>query len=43
MFNFKKIKEKRKERYEKYREMWREEVKSLIREAMDNGQQIVST
>ena len=35
MFNFKKIKEKRMERYEKYREKWREEIKSIVREAMD--------
>tara|TARA_A100001035_G_scaffold256928_1_gene232572 strand:+ start:1351 stop:1566 length:216 start_codon:yes stop_codon:yes gene_type:complete len=35
MFNFKKIKEKRMERYEKYREKWRSEIKSIVREAMD--------
>ncbi len=35
MFNFKKIKEKRQERYEEFRKMWREEVKSIVREAMD--------
>ena len=35
MFNFKKIKEKRQERYEEFRKMWREEVKSMVREAMD--------
>ena len=35
MFNFKKIKERRKERYEELRKMWREEVKSIVREAMD--------
>jgi len=35
MFNFKKIKEKRMERYEKYREKWRGEIKSIVREAMD--------
>ena len=35
MFNFKQIKEKRKERYEEFRKMWREEVKSIVREAMD--------
>ena len=35
MFNFKKIKERRKERYEEFRKMWREEVKSIVREAMD--------
>ena len=35
MFNFKKIKEKRMERYEKYREKWRAEIKSIVREAMD--------
>ena len=36
MFNFKKIKEKRMERYEKYREKWRGEIKSIVREAMDD-------
>ena len=35
MFNFQKIKERRKERYEEFRKMWREEVKSIVREAMD--------
>ncbi len=35
MLNFKKIKERRKERYEEFRKMWREEVKSIVREAMD--------
>ena len=35
MFNFKRIKERRKERYEEFRKMWREEVKSIVREAMD--------
>ena len=35
MFNFKKIKEKRMERYEKYRKMWKDEVKSIVKEAMD--------
>jgi len=35
VFNFKQIKEKRKERYEEFRKMWREEVKSIVREAMD--------
>ena len=35
MFNFKRIKERRKERYEEFRKMWREEVKSVVREAMD--------
>ncbi len=35
MFNFKKIKERRMERYEKYREKWRGEIKSIVREAMD--------
>ena len=35
MFNFKKLKEKRMERYEKYREKWRSEIKSIVREAMD--------
>ena len=35
MFNFKKIKEKSQERYEEFRKMWREEVKSIVREAMD--------
>ena len=35
MFNFKKIKEKRRERYERYREMWRDEIKSIVREAVD--------
>ena len=37
MFNFKKIKERRMERYEKYREKWRGEIKSIVREAMDEG------
>tara|TARA_B100001996_G_C18554339_1_gene552135 strand:- start:573 stop:737 length:165 start_codon:yes stop_codon:yes gene_type:complete len=35
MFNFKKIKEKRMEKYEEYRKKWRDEMKSIVREAMD--------
>ena len=35
IFNLEKIKERRKERYEKYRKMWKDEIKSIVREAMD--------
>ncbi len=35
IFNFEKLKERRKERYEKYRKMWKDEIKSIVREAMD--------
>ena len=35
MINYKKIKERRQERYEKYREMLSQEIKSIVREAME--------
>ncbi len=35
MFNFDKIKEARDKRREYFRNKWREEIKSIVREAMD--------